>query len=156
MLDRLNQFVNNNGTHSVDYYHKKLGKIIWNNCGMARNEAGLKQAILDVQALRKDFWANVKVPGKINELNPELEKANRVADFIELGELMCRDALMRNESCGGHFREEYQDAEGETLRDDENYKFVGAWQFTGVDAEPALQKEDLVYENIKIAQRNYK
>ena len=154
--ERLEKFINSKGTHSVDYYHKKLGKIIWNECGMARNEAGLKRAIAEIQELRKDFWANVRVPGTIESFNPELDKAGRVADFIELGELMCRDALMRNESCGGHFREEYQDADGETLRDDVNFSFVSAWQYNGVDAEPTLHKEELKYENIKIANRNYK
>lgn len=154
--ERLEKFINSKGTHSVDYYHKKLGKIIWNECGMARNEAGLKRAIAEIQELRKDFWANVRVPGTIDSFNPELDKAGRVADFIELGELMCRDALMRNESCGGHFREEYQDADGETLRDDVNFSFVSAWQYNGVDAEPTLHKEELKYENIKIANRNYK
>lgn len=154
--DRLELFINNKGTKSVDHFHKRLGKIMWNQCGMARNEVGLKEAISEIQAIRKDFWENVRVPGKVNEMNPELEKAGRVADFIELGELMCRDALMRNESCGGHFREEYQDAEGETLRDDENFKFVAAWEFKGMDVEPNLNKEELVYENIKIASRNYK
>jgi succinate dehydrogenase / fumarate reductase flavoprotein subunit len=154
--ERMEKFINSKGTHSVDYYHKKLGKIIWNECGMARNEAGLKRAIAEIQELRKDFWANVRVPGTIESFNPELDKAGRVADFIELGELMCRDALMRNESCGGHFREEYQDADGETLRDDVNFSFVSAWQYNGVDIEPTLHKEELKYENIKIANRNYK
>ncbi len=154
--ETINTLINNNGTYSPDYYHKKLGKIIWNECGMARNEAGLKKAIAEVQELRKDFWANVRVMGEANTLNPELEKAMRVADFIELGELMCKDALNRNESCGGHFREEYQTEEGEALRDDENYKYVAAWQFNGVDAEPTLHKEELDYKVIKIAQRSYK
>jgi succinate dehydrogenase / fumarate reductase flavoprotein subunit len=154
--ETINTLINNNGTNSPDYYHKKLGKIIWNECGMARNEAGLKKAIAEVQELRKDFWANVRVMGEANTLNPELEKAMRVADFIELGELMCKDALNRNESCGGHFREEYQTEEGEALRDDENYKYVAAWQFNGVDAEPTLHKEELDYKVIKIAQRSYK
>ena len=143
------------GSKTVDYYHKKLGLIIWNQCGMARNEAGLKQAIKDVQALREEFWNNVKVPGDANGLNQELEKAGRVADFLELGELMCKDALERNESCGGHFREEYQTEEGEALRDDENYKYVAAWEyFAGNTWE--LHKEELIYDNIKIAQRSYK
>jgi succinate dehydrogenase / fumarate reductase flavoprotein subunit len=143
------------GSKTVDYYHKKLGLIIWNQCGMARSEAGLKQAISDVQALREEFWSNVKVPGSANGLNQELEKAGRVADFLELGELMCKDALERNESCGGHFREEYQTEEGEALRDDENYKYVAAWEyFAGNKWE--LHKEDLIYDNIKIAQRSYK
>jgi len=143
------------GSKTVDYYHKKLGLIIWNQCGMARNEDGLKKAISDVQALREEFWSNVKVPGSANGLNQELEKAGRVADFLELGELMCKDALERNESCGGHFREEYQTEEGEALRDDENYKYVAAWEyFAGNKWE--LHKEDLIYDNIKIAQRSYK
>lgn len=154
--ETITKLLANNGTKSPDYFHKKLGKIIWNECGMARNEAGLKKAIADVQELRKDFWANVRVMGEANTLNPELEKAMRIADFIELGELMCKDALNRNESCGGHFREEYQTEEGEALRDDENYKYVAAWQFNGVDAEPTLHKEELDYKVIKIAQRSYK
>jgi succinate dehydrogenase / fumarate reductase flavoprotein subunit len=154
--ETITKLLANNGTKSPDYFHKKLGKIIWNECGMARNEAGLKKAIADVQELRKDFWANVRVMGEANTLNPELEKAMRIADFIELGELMCKDALNRNESCGGHFREEYQTEEGEALRDDENYKYVAAWQFNGVDADPTLHKEELDYKVIKIAQRSYK
>lgn len=154
--DRINTLLSNKGSHSVDHFHKKLGKIMWDKCGMARNEKDLKDAIVEIQALRKEFWSDVKVTGKADEFNPELEKACRVADFIELGELMCRDALNRNESCGGHFREEYQDAEGETLRDDKNYAYVGMWGFNGLDKEPSLFKEELNYEYIKIAQRNYK
>ena len=158
--DKINLILNNNGTLSPDYFHKKLGKIMWDECGMARNETGLKKAIDEIRALRKDFWANIKVMGSADTLNPELEKALRVADFIELGELMCVDALNRNESCGGHFREEYQemdgDQKGEALRDDVNYKFVAAWEYKGVDNEPILHKEDLDYQVIKIAQRNYK
>ncbi len=153
--NRIAQLLNNKGKHSVDYFHKKLGKIMWDECGMARNKAGLEKAIQDIVALRKAFWQDVNVPGTADSINPELEKAMRVADFIELGELMCRDALHRNESCGGHFREEYQE-DGETLRDDEKFKYVAAWEYKGVDAEPVLNKEDLVYENIKIAARNYK
>lgn len=153
--DTINKLLSIKGSKTVDYYHKKLGLIMWNQCGMARNEAGLKKAIEDIRALREEFWSNVKVPGDANGLNPELEKAGRVADFLELGELMCVDALNRNESCGGHFREEYQTEEGEALRDDENYKYVAAWEyFAGQKWE--LHKEDLVYENIKIAQRSYK
>jgi succinate dehydrogenase / fumarate reductase flavoprotein subunit len=154
--ETITKLLANNGTKSPDYFHKKLGKIIWNECGMARNEAGLKKAIADVQELRKDFWANVRVMGEATTLNPELEKAMRIADFIELGELMCKDALNRNESCGGHFREEYQTEDGEALRDDENFKYVAAWQFNGVDADPTLHKEELDYKVIKIAQRSYK
>ncbi len=153
--ERLEKLKNINGTKTVDYFHKRLGKIMWDQCGMARNEQGLKQAIADIQALRADFWKDVRVPGGLNEFNPELEKAGRVADFLELGELMCRDALNRNESCGGHFREEFQTEEGEALRDDENFGYVAAWEMTG-DANWELHREDLKYENIKIAQRSYK
>jgi succinate dehydrogenase / fumarate reductase flavoprotein subunit len=151
----LEKFVSIKGTKSVDFFHKKLGLIMWEKCGMARNAQGLTEAISEIQQLRKDFWSDVRVPGTINEFNPELEKAGRVADFIELGELMCIDALNRNESCGGHFREEYQTEEGEALRDDENYAYVAAWEFKeGVKFE--LHKEELKFENIKIAQRSYK
>ncbi len=153
--DRINTLMNIKGNKTVDYFHKKLGKIIWNECGMARNEAGLKKAIAEIQEIKKDFWSNVRIPGEANNLNPELEKAGRVADFIELGELMCVDALQRQESCGGHFREEYQTEEGEALRDDENFKYVAAWELKG-ESQWELHKEDLVYENIKIAQRSYK
>ncbi|MDP2175950.1 MAG: fumarate reductase/succinate dehydrogenase flavoprotein subunit [Bacteroidota bacterium] len=153
--DRLNKLINIKGTKSVDYFHKILGKIMWDECGMARNEAGLKKAIAEIQALRNEFWTNVRVPGEVNEFNNELEKAGRVADFLELGELMCKDALERNESCGGHFREEYQTEEGEALRDDENFSFVSAWEMTQ-DAQWQLHKEELKYENIKIAARSYK
>jgi succinate dehydrogenase / fumarate reductase flavoprotein subunit len=152
---RLEKLMNVKGTKSVDYFHKRLGKIMWNECGMARNAEGLKKAISEIQALRAEFWKDVRVPGEMNEFNPELEKAGRVADFLELGELMCKDALNRNESCGGHFREEYQTEEGEALRDDENFNYVAAWeQLSNGDWE--LHKEVLNYENIKIAQRSYK
>lgn len=152
---RLEKLMNVKGTKSVDFFHKRLGKIMWNECGMARSAEGLKQAISDIQALRAEFWKDVRVPGDMNEFNPELEKAGRVADFLELGELMCKDALNRNESCGGHFREEYQTEEGEALRDDQNFNYVAAWeQLTNGDWE--LHKEVLNYENIKIAQRSYK
>ena len=128
---------------------------MWEKCGMARNAEGLKSAIAEIQQLKKDFWADVRVPGTADEYNPELEKAGRVADFIELGELMCIDALNRNESCGGHFREEFQTEEGEALRDDENYAYVAAWENKG-DGTFELHKEELKFENIKIAQRSYK
>lgn len=144
------------GTQTVDSYHKRLGKIMWDECGMARNEAGLKKAIEQIRELRTSFWSDVKVPGSANELNPELEKALRVADFLELGELMCLDALTRNESCGGHFREEYQTPDGEALRDDDNFAFVSAWEYTGDPSKAILHKEELVYENIKLVQRSYK
>jgi succinate dehydrogenase / fumarate reductase flavoprotein subunit len=151
----LEKLMNIKGTKSVDYFHKRLGKIMWNECGMARSEKGLKQAIADIQSIREEFWRDVRVPGTMDEFNPELEKAGRVADFIELGELMCRDALNRNESCGGHFREEYQTEEGEANRDDENYAYVAAWEFNSV-GDWTLNKEELKYENIKIASRSYK
>ncbi|MFY7826562.1 MAG: fumarate reductase/succinate dehydrogenase flavoprotein subunit [Flectobacillus sp.] len=153
--DTIDKLMSIQGTKSVDYYHKKLGLIMWDKCGMARNEVGLKEAIEEIKALRKEFWSNVRIPGDANEFNPELEKAGRVADFLELGELMCIDALNRNESCGGHFREEYQTEEGEAKRDDENYAYVAAWEYKG-DSDYELHKEELVYENIKIAQRSYK
>lgn len=153
----INKFLTNNGTKSVDHFHKRLGLIMWNKVGMGRNQEGLKQAIDEIGALREEFYKDVFVPGAANEMNPELEKALRVADFIELGQLMAVDALHRNESCGGHFREEYQDAEGETLRDDENFKYVAAWEYKGMDAKQSvLHKEELKYEAIKIAARNYK
>lgn len=151
----LDKFISIKGTKSVDFFHKKLGLIMWEKCGMARNAKGLTEAIAEIQQLRRDFWSDVRVPGIAEEFNPELEKAGRVADFIELGELMCKDALDRNESCGGHFREEYQTEEGEALRDDENYAYVSAWEYKeGVQFE--LHKEELKFENIKIAQRSYK
>ncbi|MFT0713895.1 fumarate reductase/succinate dehydrogenase flavoprotein subunit [Flagellimonas lutimaris] len=154
--DRMEKLTGGSGIHSVDYYHKKLGKIMWNKCGMARNEKELKEAIEEISALRKDFWENVKVPGSIDSKNQELEKAGRVADFLELGELFAKDALHRNESCGGHFREEYQTEEGEALRDDKNFKYVAAWEYKGEPKDAALHKEDLVYENIELKTRSYK
>ena len=155
VAERIATLKNINGKQSAESFHKRLGKIIWNECGMSRNAAGLKQAILDVQALKKEFWSDLRIPGEINEYNPELDKANRVADFIELGELMCIDALTREESCGGHFREEYQTPEGEALRDDENFMFVSAWENKG-EHEWQLHKEELKYDVIKPSQRNYK
>jgi succinate dehydrogenase / fumarate reductase, flavoprotein subunit len=155
VADRINQLMNIKGKQTVESFHKRLGKIIWEQCGMARNEAGLKQAIAEVQALKKEFWSDVKIPGEINEMNPELDKANRVADFIELGELMCKDALDRNESCGGHFREESQSEEGEAKRDDEHYAYVAAWEFKA-EHEWELHKEELHFEVAKPSQRSYK
>ena len=154
--DRIEKLMNTNGTHSVDYYHKKLGKIMWNKCGMSRNAEDLKQAIDESAALRKEFWDNVKIPGKANAFNQELEKAGRVADFLELGELFAKDALQRNESCGGHFREEYQTEEGEALRDDKNYTYVSAWEFKGEPADAVLHKEELIFENVEVKTRSYK
>lgn len=153
--DRINTLMSIQGKQTVESFHKRLGKIIWNQCGMARSEEGLKQAIADVQALKREFWSDVRIPGVVNGMNPELDKANRVADFIELGELMCIDALNRNESCGGHFRVEYQTPDGEALRDDANYMYVAAWEFKD-EHNWQLHKEPLVYDVIKPTQRNYK
>lgn len=152
---QLDTLMNIKGEHSVDHFHKALGKIMWDKCGMARNEAGLKEAIKEIQALKVEFWKNVRIPGSQNEFNPELEKAGRVADFIELGELMCMDALQRRESCGGHFREESQEDGGEALRDDANFQFVAAWEYKGPSSFE-LHKEALEFEIVKPTQRNYK
>jgi succinate dehydrogenase / fumarate reductase flavoprotein subunit len=153
----IEKLISNKGTKSVDHFHKRLGLVMWNKVGMGRNEKGLQEAITEIAQIREEFYRDVFVPGSADELNPELEKALRVADFLELGQLMAQDALQRNESCGGHFREEYQDAEGETLRDDVNFSFVGAWEYKGEDIKQAqLHKEELKYEFIKIAARNYK
>ncbi len=153
---RLNKLLNIRGKKTVESMHKQLGKIMWEKCGMARNAAGLQEAIRDIRALKEEFWSNVFVPGEANELNPELEKAGRVADFIELGELMCIDALNRNESCGGHFREEYQTEEGEAMRRDDEYTYVAAWQWMGDKAEQVLHKEELIYEVAHPSARSYK
>ena len=154
--DKINKLFSIKGKRSVDSFHKELGHIMWEYVGMARNEAGLKKAIKLIQDLKADFWKNVYVAGENGEFNQELEKALRLADFFEIGELMARDALNRNESCGGHFREEMQTEDGETKRDDQNYMYVAAWEYKGDGVEPELHKEPLVYENIKIATRNYK
>ena len=156
VIEKIEKLFAVKGKRSVDSYHKELGLIMWNQVGMARNEAGLKEAIEKIQALKADFWKNVFVAGENAEFNQDLEKALRLVDFFEIGELMARDALNRNESCGGHFREEMQTEEGETKRDDENYMYVAAWEYKGEGVEPELHKEPLVYENIKIATRNYK
>ncbi|GAB5398625.1 MAG: fumarate reductase/succinate dehydrogenase flavoprotein subunit [Aureisphaera sp.] len=154
--NQLEKLINNNGTKSVDHFHKRLGKIMWNKCGMSRNEKDLKEAIAEIKALREEFYKEVRVPGDMNEMNPELEKAMRVADFLELGELFAKDALHRNESCGGHFREEYQTEEGEALRDDENFMYVAAWEYKGEPSDAVLHKEELTYENIEVKTRSYK
>ena len=153
--DRINFFINNNGNHSVDYYHKKLGKIMWDKCGMSRNAEGLKEAIEEISALRKDFWQNVNVPGSDNEFNEQLAKAGRVADFLELGELFAKDALEREESAGGHFREEHQTEDGEAKRRKE-FQYVSAWEYKGEPKDAVLHKEPLVYENIEVKERSYK
>jgi succinate dehydrogenase / fumarate reductase, flavoprotein subunit len=152
----IEKLINNKGAKSVDHFHKRLGKVMWDKVGMARNAEGLKDAIKEIQVIRDEFYANVRVPGNMNELNPELEKALRVVDFLELGELMALDALNRNESCGGHFREESQTPEGEAQRNDDDYAYVAAWEYTGNPSEPKLHKEELVFENVKLVQRSYK
>ena len=148
--------IQNKGIKTVESFHRDLGRIVWNHCGMSRNEDSLKQAISEIKMLREDFWKNVKVPGDEKTYNPELDKAGRVADFFELGELMMRDALERNESCGGHFREEYQTPEGEALRDDEKFTLASAWEFKGVDVPPILHEEELEFETVTPTQRSYK
>ena len=155
VADRINTLMNIKGKQTVESFHKRLGKIMWEKCGMARNAQGLTEAITEIQALKKEFWSNVRIPGAINEMNPELDKAGRVADFIELGELMCKDALNRNESCGGHFREESQTEEGEAKRNDDEYAYVSAWEFKG-ESDWELHKEPLEFEIVKLTQRSYK
>ncbi len=154
--EKIERIMSIKGEQSVDDIHKKLGHIMWECVGMARNKAGLTEAITKIAALREEFWKDVRVPGTTGELNQELEKALRLADFLELGELMARDALMREESCGGHFREEHQTEEGEAKRDDDKFKYVAVWEYKGAKEAPVMHKEDLVFENIKVAQRNYK
>jgi succinate dehydrogenase / fumarate reductase flavoprotein subunit len=144
------------GKEPISHFHKRLGKILWTGCGMARNAASLKQALQEIPALRAEFWQNVNVPGVGAELNQSLERAGRVADFLELAELMCLDALDRDESCGCHFREEHVDPEGECLRNDEQYAYAAAWEFQGEGKAPQLNKEPLVYETVHMAKRNYK
>ncbi|QNM84981.1 fumarate reductase/succinate dehydrogenase flavoprotein subunit [Polaribacter pectinis] len=158
--ERINFFVNNKGTKSVDYFHKKLGKVMWDKAGMSRNATGLKEAMAEIKAIREEFWKEVSVPGTANEMNPELEKAGRVADFLELGELFAKDALMREESCGGHFREESAELDGpqkgEAKRNDEDFAFVAAWEYKGEPADAVLHKEELEFNDIELKQRSYK
>ena len=144
------------GTRSVDSFHRELGQIMWNYCGMARNTEGLKRALQEIPELRERFWSEARVAGGPEELNMALERAGRVADFLELAEVLCHDALSREESCGAHFREEHQTAEGEARRDDENYAFVSAWEFNGVGEPPVLHKERLVFEAVDLTTRSYK
>ena len=153
---RLNQLLNADGNRTVDSFHKELGRIMWESCGMSRNAEGLEKALQQIPELREEFWKNVKVMGSGEELNISLEKAGRVADFLEFGELMCRDALSRNESCGGHFREEYQTPEGEAVRDDEQYCHSAVWEYTGDDAVPIRNEEQLEFEYVELAMRSYK
>jgi succinate dehydrogenase / fumarate reductase flavoprotein subunit len=158
--DRIDFFINNNGTKSVDYFHKKLGKVMWDKVGMARNEKGLKEAMAEIKEIREQFWKEVKVPGDANEMNPELEKAGRVADFLELGELFAKDALQRTESCGGHFREESVELDGpqkgEAKRNDKDFAYVAAWEYKGEPADAVLHKEELEFNDIELKQRSYK
>ncbi|NOR73803.1 MAG: succinate dehydrogenase (quinone) flavoprotein subunit [Draconibacterium sp.] len=154
--ERLNKLFSIKGSKTVDHFHKKLGHVMWEFVGMARNKEGLEKAIVEIKQIREDFWKDVKIPGEMNNLNPELEKAGRVADFFDIGELMARDALNRNESCGGHFREESVTDDGEAKRDDEKFTYVSNWEFKGDGNEPTLHKEDLVFENVKLTQRSYK
>ncbi len=156
VADRIKRLLNAKGTRTVDMFHRELGKIMWDYCGMARNEAGLKRALELIPELRERFWREVRVPGEGNDINQELEKAGRVADFMELAELMCIDALHRDESCGGHFREEHQTEDGEAERDDENFAYVAAWEFTGLGTKPVLHKEPLIFEYVKPTVRSYK
>ena len=153
--NRIETLMNIKGKQTVESMHKRLGKIMWDKCGMARNAQSLQEAITEIQQLKKEFWSDIRIPGSINEFNPELDKAGRVADFIELGELMCKDALLRGESCGGHFREEHQTEEGEALRHDAEFMFVAAWEHKG-EHEWQLHKEELKYEVVKPSQRSYK
>jgi succinate dehydrogenase / fumarate reductase flavoprotein subunit len=152
---RIDQLMNIKGTETVESIHKRLGKIMWDKCGMARNAQGLKEAIEEIRQLRREFWSNIRIPGSVNEFNPELDKANRIADFIELGELMCIDALHREESCGGHFREESQTEEGEALRHDDRFMYVAAWEYLA-EEKWELHKEELKYDVVKPSQRSYK
>ena len=154
--DKMDFFVNNKGSKSVDNFHKRLGKVMWNKVGMERSAEGLKEAIKEIQDIRKEFWKDITVPGSAESLNQELEKAGRVADFLELGELFARDALEREESCGGHFRSEHQTEEGEAVRDDKNFAYAAAWEFKGEPSEAVMHKEELKYENIELKTRSYK
>jgi succinate dehydrogenase / fumarate reductase flavoprotein subunit len=154
--DQVARLLSINGRRSVDDIHRELGKVLWDNCGMSRTEQSLTKALSEIPAIRDEYWKNVRVLGDGETRNQSLEKAQRVADFLEFSELMCLDALHRNESCGGHFREEYQTEDGEALRDDEHFAYVGAWEFNGVGNEPKLHKEELEFENVHLATRSYK
>ena len=160
VTDMLNKLLNIKGTKSVDHFHKELGKVMWDNVGMARNAEGLKEALVKIREIREEFWKDVRVTGGMNEFNPELEKAGRVADFLELGELFAKDALQREESCGGHFREESVELDGEqkgeAKRDDVNFRYVSAWEWTGDPATSILHKEELEFNDIELKQRSYK
>jgi succinate dehydrogenase / fumarate reductase flavoprotein subunit len=156
VADQVHRLLSVNGTKSVDQLHRELGQIMWNRAGMARNDAGLQSAISEIASLREEFWRDVKVTGDGLSFNQQLEKACRVADFMEMGELLCRDALHREESCGGHFREESQTEDGEALRDDDRFAYVAAWEWTGEHTPQKLHREELTFEYVKLAQRSYK
>jgi succinate dehydrogenase / fumarate reductase flavoprotein subunit len=153
---RVKRLIEIRGSRTVDSFHRELGGLVWEYCGMARNDAGLRHALDEIPRIREEFWANVNVPGDEGDLNQSLEKAGRVADFLEFAELMCLDALHRTESCGGHFREESQTPDGEALRDDEHFAYVAAWEDGGPNAPPILHREHLAFENVHLAQRSYK
>jgi succinate dehydrogenase / fumarate reductase flavoprotein subunit len=152
---RIDKLLAVNGSRTVDSFHKELGLLVWEYCGMSRNEGGLRKALERIPELRREFWSDVKVTGTGEELNQQLEKAGRVADFLEFGELMVLDALVREESCGGHFREEHQTADGEAERDDDNFSYAAAWEWVGEDTGPVLHKEALEFEYVHLAQRSY-
>jgi succinate dehydrogenase / fumarate reductase flavoprotein subunit len=154
--DRMSKLMSIGGKETPDHFHRELGKVMWEMCGMGRNEAGLKKALELIPKIREEFWTNLRIPGSGNDLNQSLETAGRVADFLEIGELMCLDALERRESCGGHFREEWQTAEGEALRDDENFAHVAAWEYKGEGQAPVRHTEQLTFENVHLATRSYK
>ena len=156
VLDQIRRFLSVNGTRTVDWFHRELGKIMWEHCGMARSAEGLSKALVEIPALRQEFEKDVRVLGRRETLNQSLERAGRVADFFELAELMCRDALYREESCGGHFRVEHQTDEGEALRDDDRFAYVAAWEWNGPGREPTLHREPLEFDEVKLAQRSYK
>jgi succinate dehydrogenase / fumarate reductase flavoprotein subunit len=154
--EKLEKLININGSQTAASFHKRLGKIMWDHCGMLRSEEGLKQARTEVRELKEEFWNDLQVPGTLSELNQELEKAIRVADFMDMSQLLIEDALNRKESCGGHFREEYQTEAGEALRDDEHYMYVAAWEYQGEDQMPKLHKEQLTFEFVEVKERTYK
>ena len=154
--DRVERIVNLDGNRSVDSVHRELGRLMWDECGMERTAGGLQKAIGEIPGIRNEFWENASVPGTADELNQPLERAMRIADFLEFAEVMCIDAYERNESCGGHFRAEYQTEEGEALRNDNDYSYVAAWEFTGVGNKPSLHKEPLAFEHVALTQRSYK
>jgi succinate dehydrogenase / fumarate reductase flavoprotein subunit len=156
VTEKISRLLGIKGKRTVDSFHRELGRTLWDDCGMSRTATGLKQALGLIPSLREEFWENVMVPGENEALNQSLEKAGRVADFLEFAELMCIDALERNESCGGHFREEYQTPDGDPLRDDLNYCYVSAWEFAGVGKTPILHKEPLTFETVPLTQRSYK